>query len=656
MVETVVHCIADWRPLVFKNGPGAYISKEGLLLSGIPDGEVVAREIPLASTRRPQTFGVVARVPGDWAAATGLRLGDPIDVKVNLENPDEVASVPGQPVPWALDMMALPEPEVPFLSPKRMVVSPYEWLRLSSVIERLRGFGDPEIIRQATDIARWVDRWAPIGKGTGGVLFSPPKVGKTTTLRAFWQLFNAFQDLVVIVMPIGERPAEVNSFSSLGKGIVAFSSFDDPEVEQVAKAEAAFAYARWLVGQGKHVVVLLDSLTSYAQALNVVIEPSGRALTGGLDLLAPGIAKKCIGLARAFEDRSQGSLTVLSAVVIGQADGTRRSDAAKDLMGDEFTRTGTTDLELDPNIPKKHGVWPAFSLFGRFVPEPGTRNFFLMKRPEPLDQDALLGVLGRDGCDVLLAELAGHPGSPEVQVRDAILSVLGGSQAREQILGHMSTVRRMGLIGRIEPSAARLFLIERMGGNDLGQLATAFSEASKSKTWSQLIALLKEEEEKKKLQALVQTRKPVEGEVPPADWLGLLLNDPAARREFLTIAGQDQTNLLWCLFAAAESRFGPVDPSWLYRLQAVAFTRTRALGEAEATRLSNREPSDAAYYAEVIVRATEKAQAAEKAKETGDGGSSRQDHRPTQGGRRGFGPDHPSAPVQTSGQRNGGRR
>ena len=68
--------------------------------------------------------------------------------------------------------------------------------------------------------------------------------------------------------------------------------------------------AKRQVESGRDVVILLDSITRLARAHNLVIPPSGRTLSGGVDPAALHKPKRFFGVARNMEEG--GSLSILS--------------------------------------------------------------------------------------------------------------------------------------------------------------------------------------------------------------------------------------------------------------------------------------------------------------------------------------------------------
>ena len=104
---------------------------------------------------------------------------------------------------------------------------------------------------------------------------------------------------------------------------------------------------------GRDVVILLDSITRLARAYNLVIPPTGRTLSGGLDPGALHKPKKFFGAARKMEEG--GSITILATALIET--GSRMDD----VIFEEFKGTGNMELHLDRKLSEKR-IFPAISL------------------------------------------------------------------------------------------------------------------------------------------------------------------------------------------------------------------------------------------------------------------------------------------------------
>ncbi|HLF36607.1 MAG TPA: transcription termination factor Rho, partial [Anaerolineales bacterium] len=131
---------------------------------------------------------------------------------------------------------------------------------------------------------RMLNLIAPIGKGQRGLIVSPPKAGKTTVLKGVANAISTkYPKVHLMVALIGERPEEVTDMDRSVDAEVISSTFDDPASSHVRVAEIALERAKRLVECGRDVVILLDSITRLARAYNLMVTPSGRTLSGGLD-------------------------------------------------------------------------------------------------------------------------------------------------------------------------------------------------------------------------------------------------------------------------------------------------------------------------------------------------------------------------------------
>jgi transcription termination factor Rho len=195
---------------------------------------------------------------------------------------------------------------------------------------------------------------APIGRGQRGLIVSPPKAGKTTVLK---QIANAisikYPDVHLMVALIGERPEEVTDMDRSVDAEVIASTFDEPVSSHVRVAEIALERAKRLVEIGHHVVILLDSITRLGRAYNLVVTPSGRTLSGGLDPAALYPPKRFFGAARNIEDG--GSLTIIATCLVDT--GSRLDD----VIYEEFKGTGNMELLLSRKLQERR-IFPAFDI------------------------------------------------------------------------------------------------------------------------------------------------------------------------------------------------------------------------------------------------------------------------------------------------------
>lgn len=238
---------------------------------------------------------------------------------------------------------------------------------------------------------RIIDLVAPVGFGQRALIVSPPKAGKTTILKELATGIAAnYPNVHLMAALIGERPEEVTDLTRNIKGEVLASNFDESPQEQTRVAEVALDRAKRLVEMGKDVVILLDSITRLARAYNLVVNPSGRTLSGGFDPAALYPAKKFLGAARCVEltppstevpivltepavaPPSGGSLTVIGTALVET--GSRMDD----LIYEEFKGTGNMELHLSRNLQERR-VFPAID-----VGKSGTRHDELLLGDEKM--------------------------------------------------------------------------------------------------------------------------------------------------------------------------------------------------------------------------------------------------------------------------------
>lgn len=201
---------------------------------------------------------------------------------------------------------------------------------------------------------RLINLVTPIGRGQRGLIVSPPKAGKTTILK---QIANSIStknpEVHLMVALIGERPEEVTDMDRSVDAEVISSTFDEPVTSHVRVAEMALERAKRLVEVGRDVVILMDSITRLARAYNLVVTPSGRTLSGGIDPSALYPPKRFFGAARNIEEG--GSLTIIATCLIDT--GSRMDD----VVYEEFKGTGNMELHLSRRLQERR-VFPAIDI------------------------------------------------------------------------------------------------------------------------------------------------------------------------------------------------------------------------------------------------------------------------------------------------------
>jgi transcription termination factor Rho len=242
-------------------------------------------------------------------------------------------------------------------------VYPYEQLKLETEASGISG--------------RIMDMLVPIGKGQRGLIVSPPKAGKTSILK---EIANSIAinhpEVIIKVLLIDERPEEVTDMERSINGEVIYSTFDEPPDQHVRISELVLDSAKRLVECGKDVIILLDSITRLARAYNLVVPPSGRTLSGGLDPSSLHKPKRFFGGARKIEQ--EGSLTIIATALVDT--GSRMDD----IIYEEFKGTGNMELHLDRKLANRR-IFPAIDIVNS-----GTRKEELLLNENILKKAYLL--------------------------------------------------------------------------------------------------------------------------------------------------------------------------------------------------------------------------------------------------------------------------
>ena len=244
---------------------------------------------------------------------------------------------------------------------------------------------------------RIVDLISPIGKGQRGMIVSPPKAGKTTLLKDVAKsILRNNPDMHLIILLIDERPEEVTDIKEAIRGDnveVIYSTFDELPEHHKRVSEMVVERARRLVEHKKDVTILLDSITRLARAYNLIIPPSGRTLSGGLDPAALHMPKRFFGAARNM--REGGSLTILATALVDTG------SKMDDVIYEEFKGTGNMELVLARKLQEKR-VFPAID-----IQKSGTRREDLLLSAEEQEavynmRKALNGLKSEDAVEQIL--------------------------------------------------------------------------------------------------------------------------------------------------------------------------------------------------------------------------------------------------------------
>lgn len=224
---------------------------------------------------------------------------------------------------------------------------------------------------------RIMDLIAPIGLGQRGLIVSQPKAGKTILLKEIANSITTnHPEIELFILLIDERPEEVTDMQRSVNAEVVSSTFDELPENHIKVAELVLERAQRLVEHKKDVVILLDSITRLARAYNLVIPPSGRTLSGGIDPAALHRPKRFFGTARNVEEG--GSLTILATALVET--GSRMDD----VIYEEFKGTGNLELHLDRKLAERR-IFPAID-----IRRSGTRREELLLGKEELEKLWLL--------------------------------------------------------------------------------------------------------------------------------------------------------------------------------------------------------------------------------------------------------------------------
>ncbi len=232
----------------------------------------------------------------------------------------------------------------------------------------------------ASTTARLIDLFVPIGFGQRALIVAPPKAGKTTILKqvATSLLQNSAEAMLFLCL-VDERPEEVTEWRTdiQGPNVKLYASSFDQELAKHGRiVEQALNDAKRLVGQGKDVVIILDSLTRLARAHNLSSEMweaprsgsrggygsrggrggnsgGSRTLSGGIDARALEVGRRVFGAARTLEEG--GSLTIVASCLV------ETGSRLDEVVYEEFKGTGNLEIRLSRELADRR-IFPAVDL------------------------------------------------------------------------------------------------------------------------------------------------------------------------------------------------------------------------------------------------------------------------------------------------------
>jgi flagellum-specific ATP synthase len=166
---------------------------------------------------------------------------------------------------------------------------------------------------------RAIDTLLTLGRGQRVGVFGGSGVGKSTLLGMMAR--GTAADVAVIAL-VGERGREVRSFlehdlgaDGLARSVVVASTSDNPPLVRLRAAYTATAIAEYFRDQGKHVLLMMDSVTRFATAQREVglaagEPPTTRGYPPSVFALLPGL------LERAGNVEGKGSITAIYTVLV----------------------------------------------------------------------------------------------------------------------------------------------------------------------------------------------------------------------------------------------------------------------------------------------------------------------------------------------------
>jgi transcription termination factor Rho len=245
---------------------------------------------------------------------------------------------------------------------------------------------------------RIMDLMTPLGMGQRGLIVAPPRTGKTTLLHHIAEaVAKNHPDMKLIILLVDERPEEVTDFKRSHPNAEIIASSNDSDIKSHTRiAQLAIERAKRLVEAGKHVFILLDSITRTARAFNNAMSGGGRTMSGGIDARAMEIPRKIFAAARNTEEA--GSLTIVATALIDT--GSRMDE----LIFQEFKGTGNMEMVLDRKISDQR-IYPAIDIFLS-----GTRR-----------EELLLQAWELEKINLIRRGLAGH--KPEEAIQRLLMFV-----------------------------------------------------------------------------------------------------------------------------------------------------------------------------------------------------------------------------------------
>ncbi len=260
--------------------------------------------------------------------------------------------------------------------------------------------GSKELTMRAMDLI------APIGMGQRGLIVAPPGSGKTTLLKHLCQAVAvSAPDIKLYALLVDERPEEVTDFKRGVTAEVWSSSSDESYEHHIQMADQLMHKAMTEAGEGKNVMIVIDSLTRLSRVHNAEQRGGGKIMSGGVGAGALEIPRRIFGSARKIENG--GSLTIIATILVDT--GSRMDE----VIFEEFKGTGNMELVLSREVSQQR-IFPAID-----INKSGTRKEELLLSPEDLAKiHKLRGILANleivDAARTLVETLQSYPSNEKL--------------------------------------------------------------------------------------------------------------------------------------------------------------------------------------------------------------------------------------------------